>query len=78
MVEQNVANVQVAGSNPVPRTSFRMLTANLYTELLIQLVKIHPVYYGVGSSMVEPWIVIPVVAGSSPVLHPNHGDIAQR
>ena len=27
--------------------------------------------YGVGSSMVEPWIVNPVVAGSSPVLHPN-------
>ena len=27
--------------------------------------------YGVGSSMVEPWIVNPVVAGSSPILHPN-------
>ena len=25
---------------------------------------------GVGSSMVEPWIVIPVVVGSSPILHP--------
>ena len=28
-------------------------------------------FYGVGSSMVEPRIVIPLVAGSSPVLHPN-------
>ena len=26
---------------------------------------------GEGSSMVEPWIVIPVVAGSSPVLRPK-------
>lgn len=29
------------------------------------------IFYGVGSSMVEPWIVVPVVAGSSPVLHPK-------
>ncbi len=26
---------------------------------------------GEGSSMVELWIVIPAVAGSSPVLHPK-------
>lgn len=28
-------------------------------------------FRGVGSSMVEPWIVIPVVASSSLVLHPK-------
>ena len=70
MVEQNVANVQVAGSNPVPRTSFRMLTANLYTELLIQLVKIHPVYYG-GYSVVEaPESVKLVVRDRYPLVTP--------
>lgn len=28
-------------------------------------------FNGVGSSVVESWIVIPVVAGSIPVLHPK-------
>ena len=27
--------------------------------------------------MVEPWIVIPVVVGSSPILHPMNAKIAQ-
>ncbi len=31
------------GSNPRGGAKFRMLTANLYTQLLIENVKIHPV-----------------------------------
>ncbi len=29
------------------------------------------------AQLVEPWIVIPVVVGSSPIIHPNHGPLAQ-
>ena len=47
-----------------------MLTANLYTELLIQLVKIHPVYYG-GYSVVEaPESVKLVVRDRYPLVTP--------
>ena len=33
--------------------------------------------YGDGSSMVEPRIVIPLVVGSSPILHPTNASVAQ-
>ena len=29
------------------------------------------------AQLVEPWIVIPVVVGSSPIIHPNYGPLAQ-
>ena len=44
MAASRIPNPLGQGSSPWGYASFRMLTANLYTELLIQLVKIHPVY----------------------------------
>ena len=44
--------------------------------LLVRL-QPHPPVNGVGSSMVEPWIVIPVVVGSSPILHPKLVSVTQ-
>ncbi len=29
------------------------------------------------AQLVEPWIVIPVVVGSNPIVHPNFGPLAQ-
>ena len=58
------------GSTPRQGTSFRMLTANLYTQLLIENVKIHPVYYG-GYSVVEaPESVKLVVRDRYPLVTP--------
>ena len=45
MAASRIPNPLGQGSSPWGYASFRMLTANLYTELLIQLVKIHPVYF---------------------------------
>ena len=36
LVERNVANVQVAGSNPVARTNFRIRSATQKIQLLIE------------------------------------------
>ena len=29
------------------------------------------------AQLVEPWFVVPVVVGSSPILHPKHATLAQ-
>ena len=40
------------GSNPGRETIFRMLTANLYTQLLIENVKMHPALFAALADVV--------------------------
>ena len=49
----------VTGSNPVRRAIFGWLGIK-EPNMMVDV-----------AQLVEPWIVIPVVAGSNPVIHPN-------
>ncbi len=51
----------VTGSNPV-RRAIQLVAWYIEPNVMVDV-----------AQLVEPWIVIPVVAGSNPVIHPTNG-----
>ena len=64
--------MDLAGSIPAQWASFRMLTANLYTQLLIENVKMHPVIL-LGNRLARPKATVfeIVIVGSNPTSPAN-------
>jgi hypothetical protein len=59
-IEHPPSKRMVTGSNPVRRAIGRLIYRTKF--LMVDV-----------AQLVEPRIVIPVVAGSNPVIHPNYG-----
>jgi hypothetical protein len=75
----------VAGSNPagcanlgnslLAHTSFYKLSVGIQSHHMDVLFVLATVAV---AQLVEPWIVIPVVVGSSPISHPNPASISEQ